>query len=332
MATRKDIVKLALDTYHNRVSGNFSNSESQEVLRQALIDANGGSTKIDIKTLRDGKHAELFAIIEEIVQVTTLEGLSGDEFFMNLVEYHNVNAGDAKEFVIPDNSLFYVADTAVGTQGVRRQRLNGGTSVSIPTSLKTVKIYEELQRVLTKRIDFNEFIDRVTASIVKKTRDDIHQVWSAIVTSSTSKYFPTAGAVTESALMEMIDHVEAATGKKATVYGTRQALRKIPVDVVSDSAKEDMYNMGYYGKFNGTPLVSLKQVHKTGTDEFLLDNNKLYVIAGDDKPIKFITEGDSLLIMGNPLSNADLSQEFLYGTTYGVGMVIGDKFGVYSIA
>ena len=160
MATRQDIVKLALDTYHNRVSGNFSNEDSAKVLRQALIDANGGSTKIDIKTLRDGKHAELFAIIEEIVQVLVVDGLSGDEFFMNLVEYHNINAGDEKDFYVPDNSLFYVADTATGTQGVRRQRLNGGTYTSIPTSFKTVKFYEELSRLLAGRVDFNEFIDK----------------------------------------------------------------------------------------------------------------------------------------------------------------------------
>lgn len=331
MATRQDIVKLALDTYHNRVSGNFSNAESNEVLRKALIDANGGSDKIDIKSLRGEKGAELFAILEEVIQKTVIEGLTGDEFFMNLVEYHNIATGDAKEFYIPDNSLFYVADTAVGTQGVRRQRLNGGTRVTIPTTFKTVKIYEELNRVLSGRVDFNTFIDRVTASTKKKMLDDVYKVWNAIETSAGSKYFPTAGAVSEDALLEMIDHVEAATGKRATVYGTRQALRKIPTAIVSNMAKDDMYNMGYYGKFNGTPLVSIKQVHETGTDNFLLNNKKLYVIAGDDKPIKVVTEGDSLIIMGNPMNNADLSQEFLYGTTYGVGMAMADKFGIYTI-
>ena len=41
---RNDIVKLAIDATRGCVAGNYSKGETSEVLRQALIEANGGST------------------------------------------------------------------------------------------------------------------------------------------------------------------------------------------------------------------------------------------------------------------------------------------------
>ena len=44
--------------------------------------------------------------------------------------------------------------------------------------------------------------------------------------------------------------------------------------------------MGYVGKFYGTPVVAEPQRHKIGSTDFVLADNVLTVIAGDDKPIK----------------------------------------------
>ena len=187
--------------------------------------------------------------------------------------------------------------------------------------------------MLAGRVDFNDFVDKVSTSFTKKTLDDIYKVWSGITTVAGSKYFPVAGAFSETALLEMIDHVEAANGgKQAIILGTRPALRAVTQATVSESAKEAMNSCGYYGVFNGTPMVRIANVHATGTDDFILDDKKLYVIAGDIKPIKFVTEGESLLLMGDPLKNADFSQEFFYGSAYGVGLLVNEKFGVYTLA
>ncbi len=67
----------------------------------------------------------------------------------------------------------------------------------------------------------------------------------------------------------------------------------------------------------------------------VLDDNVITVIAGDDKPIKVVYEGDPLIIAGNPLDNADLTQEYLYGEKYGIGLVLaGGNSGVgrYEVA
>ena len=55
----------------------------------------------------------------------------------------------------------------------------------------------------------------------------------------------------------------------------------------------------------------------------------LTIIAGDDKPIKCVYEGDPIVIMGDPLTNGDLTQEYLYGEKYGMGIVLaGGNAGI----
>ena len=72
MANKNEIIKLAVDTYKNKIKGNFSKTDSLEVLREAFIELKGGFTKIDYKALsRNG--VEMFEIIEEILQQTVLK-------------------------------------------------------------------------------------------------------------------------------------------------------------------------------------------------------------------------------------------------------------------
>ncbi len=60
-----------------------------------------------------------------------MEGLQGDEYFNQLVDYRNVAEGDQNVFLVEDSDLFYVAKIADGTQGVRRQRLGGAAVRSL---------------------------------------------------------------------------------------------------------------------------------------------------------------------------------------------------------
>lgn len=321
-----DIVKLAVDLYKGNVE-KYSTKESNEVLRQALIEANDGKEYIDYKSVRDGKCSKLFAIIEEILDNTVVEGLQGDEAFMALVDFRNVKLGDQNLFVIEDNTLFVVDDAAEGTQGIRRQRLGGAKESSIPTSLKIVRIYEELNRVLSGRVDFVKMIDKVAESFKKQLLDDINKAWEGITADQLggTTYFPTAGAYDEDDLLDVIAHVEAAAGgKTATIVGTKKAVRNLKMSVLASDAKSDLYQTGYYGKFFGTPVVVTPQRHKVGSTDFVLDDNMLTIIAGDEKPIKVVTEGDPIVIMGNPLNNADLTQEYVYGERWGVGVVVAD--------
>jgi len=337
MAEMKDIIKVAIDAYHGNVE-QYSVGQSMELLNKALVEANGGSTVLNYKNIRDGKCNGLFTLLEEVLSRTVVEGLQGDEVFNALVDFRNVAEGDKNIFVVEDSNLFIVSEAADGTQGIRRQRLGGTQEVSIPTSLKVVKIYEELNRVLSGRVDFNYFINKVAESFRQKLLNDIYTLWSNATATDFGgvTYFPTAGAYDEDELLELIAHVEAAAGgKPATIIGTKKAIRNLDITPFGDKAKEDLYNLGYAGKFYGTPVVVTPQRHKVGSTEFTMDDGMLTIIAGDDKPIKCVYEGNPIVLMGNPMDNGDLTQEYLYGEKYGMGIVLaGGNAGIgrYEIA
>lgn len=331
MTIDSNLVKLAVDGYKGHVAGNYSVGDTQEALRKALVDANGGSTKLDIKAIRDGKCNQVFAIVEELVNVIHEEGLKGDEFFMNMVEDRNMALGDSNKFHIERECLFAVADIAEGTQGVRRQRIEAGQDITVNTQLRAIKIYEELNRVLAGRIDFNKFVDLVGKSFTKQELDATYDAFVGMFKKLKAPYTET-GSFDEDKLLDLIDHVEASTGETAVIIGTRKALRKIKTAIVSDSAKEEMYAMGHFGRFNGTELVAVKQRHKSGSDDFILDDNVLYVFAGDTKPIKRVTEGDVTMLMGTPMTNADMSQEFLMMKRTGIAVIFDRDFGVYNLS
>lgn len=337
MADMKDIVKVAVDAYHGNVE-QYSVGQSMELLHKALVEANGGSTVLNYRNIRDGKCSGLFTLIEEILSRTIVEGLQGDEYFNALVDFRNVAEGDKNIFVVEDSNLFVVAEAADGTQGIRRQRLGGTSEVSIPTSLKVVKIYDEMNRVLSGRVDFNTFINKVAESFRQQLLNDIYTLWSGATATDFggTTYFPTAGSYDEDELLDLIAHVEAAAnGRTATIIGTKKAVRNLAPSIQGNDSESDLYNLGYYGKFYGTPVMVTPQRHKIGSTEFTLADDVLTIIAGDDKPIKCVYEGNPIVLMGDPMTTGDLTQEYLYGEKYGMGIVLaGGNAGIgrYEIA
>lgn len=314
MADITNVVKVAVDAYKGNIE-HYSVGQSMELLHKALVEANGGSTTMNYKNIRDGKCNGLFTLIEEILSRTVVEGLQGDEYFNALVDFRNIPEGDKNIFQVEDSNLFVVSDAADGTQGIRRQRLGGTTETSIPTTMKYVKIYEELNRVLSGRVDFNYFINKVSDSFRQKLLNDIYALWSNATATDFGgvTYFPVGGAYNEEELMDLVSHVEAASGgKQATIVGTKKAVRNLAPSIQGSDSERDIYNLGYYGKFYGTPVVVTPQRHKMNSTEFVLEDDVLTVIAGDDRPIKCVYEGNPIVLMGDPLSNGDLTQELTY--------------------
>lgn len=334
MATKNELLKLSIDALNGRVSGEFSAKEQSQGIIDGIVELNGGSNKIDVRNFHRG--TELFAYVEEVLPYVVQSGLRGDEMFMNLVDQRNLAEGDMNEFWTEDKSLFLVGNISRGTQAVRRQRLNAGEKISIPTQMRAIKVYEELRRLAANRVDWNTFIDRVSQSFIQDTRMRMLAAFEGIATNTAglSSTYVKSGSYNSADLLEIIEHVEAATGKTATIFATRAGARKLTDAVIgaADSSKEDLYALGYYGKFYGVPIVTMKQAHKYGTDEFAINDNKIYVIASDDKPIKYVTEGTGLLVERQATDNADLTTEYLYAESTGLGVICNEKMGVYTIA
>lgn len=330
MSDTQKLVQLAKKNYKNRLPEQYSKDDANEVLRQALIDLNGGSTKLDYKALR--RHGvEMFEIIEEILDNTVLEGLPEDNFFKQFVEFRNVALGDQNSFYVPDNTMLVISEIADGTTALRRQRLDAGTNINIPTNWKGIKIYEHLSRLLSGRVDFNQMLDALDKAFKLRINEDVYTAFTGAFDSLPAG-FTVSGSFSENDMLSLVEHIEAATGKQALLAGTLKALRKVNTATMSDSAKEDVYKMGYYGSFNGVPMMRIKQVHNVGTYNFKLSENDVYVVTTDEKPVKFVTEGESRVLSGDAMANADLTQEYFFANQYGTGIVITDLFGKYEIS
>ena len=329
-----EVLKIMIDAVKGVNMENYSKGETSEAIRNALIEMNGGSKKLNLKNFYRG--SQLYALVQELIPAIIDEGFKDEDTLFGLVEYRNIADGDEEEFYVEGNSYFLVADAAAGIRGVRRQRIDKSETVTVKTSVKVVRIYEELNRLLAGKVSFDKFVENVAKSFKQKILADAYKAISEMSQTTVgldSNYVVAGtGSGDEDALIDLIQHVEAATGKEARIYGTKAALRKVSTAVVSDEAKKDLYEMGYYGKFNGTEMICMRQVHKVGTSVFALDDSKLYIIAGDDKPVKIVNEGEGLLYEGDATNNNDLTQEYVYGQTFGVGVVCAEKMGVFTLA
>ena len=326
------IVNLAIDMTRGHVSGNYSAGESSEVLRQALIEVNGGSSKIDLKSLRRHK-AEIFELLEEIMPIVVGEGVRNDPLFMNYVDERNIALGDEITFYADANTDFFVSEIADGIARPRRQRIPEKTGITVPTTWHAVRVYDEWSRFMAGRIDWNELVDRVGRAFKNAIFADIYTALSGITnaTPGLNSTYVVSGTYSEEALLAVVDHVEAATGMKAVIVGTRPALRKCTSAVVADEAKSAYYNGGYYGKLAGVDMVAVKNIHKPGTDDFMFSDSVLYIFTSADKPIKFVREGDPW-IEERTEGNADKTLEYTYQEKFGVGVVINGKMGKYTIS
>ena len=328
-----DIVKLCLD-YHRGCVANYSMSDAKEAINAELSAMVGGATRITPRMVREGTCNELFALIETVIQNTTEEGLKGDEFFSKFVEYKNMALGDKNTFYVENDDRIIVSSVAEGSQSVRRQKLEGGSEFSVATNLKAAKIYEEMNRIIANRADINTLIQKVSKAFIDA---DLNETYAAFVKAMNAIETPygnltAAGTFDEDTLLGIIDHVEAANNAPATIIGTRSALRKVTTAVQSDKQKDDMYNMGYFGKFNGTPMVVMKQRHEVCSTNFILPDNDLYIIAGEEKFIKHVTEGTTDIATKGYWENQDLTQEYAMFQRTGNAVVMAKKAGIYRVA
>ena len=331
---KKAIVSLALDINKGVKTFSFEDKtysarEAEEVLRQALIDANGGSSKYDRKALRRNR-VEIFEIIEELIPVIINEGLNGNAFWDNYVDYRNIARGDKNEFFVDTDTDFVVSVIADGIATPRRQRIGGGTRVPVETSVHAIRIYEEFSRFMSGAIDLNKLCDKVAEAFQKAIWNDIYSAFTTTIGSATyNDSASVSGTADEDEVIEMVNHIEAATGKTARILGSQGALKKLAAattaNFIAASEKEDLYNDGFIGKFYGTDCYKLMPVHAAGTSTLVPDDTAIYVVAGDDKFIKFVDEGDTIVDDRDWTQNSDMTPEYRMFQTWGVAVAVSPK-------
>lgn len=329
-----DLAKMGTDILSAPIGTKFEENVTEADFIANLIELNGGSNKLDYRAIRRGKLNEMFEVLEVVVSRNVASGLSENAFFQEFVEYKEVDFGDKESFYVPDDSLFTVANLAMGNWAIERQRINKGTNKTIDTSAKGIKAYENIERLLAGRITLTEFVDKISKSLLQKRLELAYAAFDGGLANLPTPFKKT-GSYVEATMLSLIEEVEIANaGKEVIVIGTRGALRKITVDTSAngESAKSDKYNLGYYGNIGDVRVLSIKQANKVGTNTRVFNDNKLYVIAGDDKPVKFITEGTPIIDTSDLLKNVDGTVDVMAIELTGAGTVFGGYIGEYDLA
>lgn len=330
----ENFVQLAIDAYKGRgTQANYSADDTQKVLREELIAMNGGEIKVTKKSLRD--HPEMFSKIEQVITIAREDGFKENDFFMDTVDYHNLAEGDTMEFQVEDDVRYVVDPVAKGTLGLRRQRINGIRTIVPTLNVYGVRVYEELTRVNSGAINFNDIIGKVVNSQIQNRYSQIYSAFNKLGSYGDLDETKTkTGTYAENDLIDMCSDLETEFGN-VTIFGTKKALSKVAIDTVassSDAARNDKYNGLYYSRFHGWSMVGVKNVLKPGTTTKALADNKIYVFAGNDRPIKFLTRGDTLIDLRTGTDNADLTQEYTALEEFGICVPVTRGFGVYTLS
>ena len=320
---KNDLQELSLDLLTGQVK-KYSTDEANDILRNAIIDACGG--EFNRYTYMDNK-GKVFAILAETLQVAV--GYTMYEKFSELADFHNVALGDTIKFKIEDTSLFKVYTTSKGNRDIDRQKLYG-EYLTVATERIAVKIYEELDRMLSGRINWSTMIQRVADSMAYEIGKRIYNaVYGAYDIVSAPYKASMSGTFSATALETAIAHVEASTGKPAKVLGTKKSLAKITTAEVSDEMKNTRNQIGHYGVFKGTALNVLPQGHKAGTTTFAVSDDFLIVIPDGEKIVKVILEGD-VTVEESPQGNArnDEAMEFFMARKVGVATITANNYAI----
>lgn len=320
-----DLRQLSMDLLKGK-QVMFNDVTGEDAIRNLIKDAVGG--EFTYRNFEANKHA-VFSIVETIFDENI--GVILTNQFDELAEIRNVASGEQASFRVDDGALFRVARIGAGTNDLRRQKLTN-RRFTVETDWDGVKIYTELETFVAGKVDFAKWIDRVGVSF---TNNMAHNIYKAIANSysTLNSTYGVEGSYNEDALLDMIAHVEAKSGKQAVVYGTRKALRKVSKEMnLSNGMRDTLNKFGYIDELAGTPLYLLPQVHKQGTDKFAIDDNMLLVVPQGEKIVKIVIEGDALMIETSSAGDrADQQMEYMLQKKTGVGVMQSAVYGIYKM-
>ena len=336
---------LIYQNYKNDIPSNFANvtaSERDEAIRKEFFNVlgltEGYSKRAFRNAWRDNKN-KVYAITEEIaIQLLNNGDLEKDSFFNNFVEVRNLALGDSIEFIVESENEIEFAEFSGSHMNLRRQRIENYGAFVPEMKEYGIKVYTYWEQVAAGRISFDVLVQKIALAMNKKLAEIAQATFADALKNLPTEFKVNAGgSINEATVLEMLAHVEAANGVKPKLVGTEAALRKLTgvTDIAkySSNMKDAVNENGLLSVWNGYVLMPIKQGHKLGTFEFTMDNEVIYALCGDEKPVKLVTEGDVLVKeVSDGLTNADMSLEQVVSFKAGCGIQYNKLFGLIQLS
>ena len=314
--------KLASDLYNHRVT-NYSESDAETVLRNAMIDCIGKMPGEQgfYQAFRENER-KFYAIVEETITEETRR-ITAD-YFADWVDYKDYPFGTKPEFKVVDDQLYRVSAIATGMKSLRRQKLYGKR---IGTEAFTIglKIYEEYFDFMMGNINWGVCVNRVAASFANEVAKIVSKCFFSAYEALNGTLVATA--YSDAALIKIVREIEAKTGRKCDIYGTAAALDQIEgADSITD--REDLRNFGYVKVFKGRRCIELPQIFNEDKGANEVPEDMLLIIPAGEKILKVGFEGEAMVFEDtNPATREDMQVEFSFMRRVHVGVAVAAKFG-----
>ena len=314
--------QLSMDLYHKRVV-EFSEKEANDRLRTYIKDEIcGGEWKP--YTFLQHKY-EIYEVMSELLTTTTAE-LSRD-MFEHIAQFKDTELGDRIEFIVENPELYEVSVIASGTNDLLRQKLINGKAQTTSFDLG-IKIYAEFNEFMTGRIDWDKCVEKVAKSFNVAIAELIAKEWKTAY-DTVSSDLKVTGDIDENKLVELVQKVESQGQGKAIIYGSKTALAKIPnITTLEANAREDR-EKGYVSMFKGTECVELQNKYDLATKKWVLENDILFIVPSEVKPILIGFEGDAFVMDDETGERLDRQVEYEMTRKVHLGVLKNQVYGIY---
>lgn len=318
----------------------FSEKETQNSARRALASFLG--VDLDNLTVRDINRysVDVFDIISTVVDDVVADRLQTrmGEF----AEIKKIGRNEQARFVIRTNAA---SEIRLG-QGIRQGARGGiykarrldGREFILDTTVETVAYLVTLEEILTGTRTIKELVDILTAAWEEKIYIEVFNNLSAAAEQAPSfnKVTGSTTAINNESLDKLIAIVSA-YGRPA-IFGFRQHLAllgntfiKDDVKAINDADLMDIRNKGYVGTYKGTPVIELPNyiaVHNDDKLEWVFNENKLFILPANEKPVKVVFQGESYTAEVNQPHGG---KEFHQHRMIGVGVVFNKNIASYEL-
>ena len=217
-----------------------------------------------------------------------------------------------------------------------RQSFDAGEKFTLPSEWAFIHVYMEFERFMLGIESFEKLTDAITKSFEAFINERVFAQFHNIASAVPAEFV--YGGNDETAILELCEKLEVFGGyNNMIICGTQAALRKldgiIPEVMIADSQKESRALTGSFGVWNGYKLMRIPQVKKNDAFELALDNNKLFIIGADTKPIKLEYIGNTRTKMiDDEHINNDLTLDLQVQTKFALGTLLPKYFGVVDLA
>ena len=333
---------------------NISKEDREKEIRKLYFTALGLDMEKDVdprtgmvykkamrRAYRENKN-KVFSIIEDVLDQTLLDGeYAKDQFFMNFVDLKNLALGDENIFSIRGRKKLNVSEFSGNHFNINRERYDAGTNFSVKMRNFGISVYEYASRIASGRVSFTDLVTDMQDAINRFLADYAKQTFAVAVQKLPSE-LNISGSYNEEQILQAAQRVQASCGTKPYALGTAVALRKLQgintnANIwYSDAMKDEKNNLSYITVWNGIKCIELEQGLVEGSLDFTMDDDVVYLLGGDEKPVKMCLEGETEVMdisdTWNGANNADKSVEQVLTFKAGASVVYNKLFAKIDLA